>query len=92
MVIDKQKLRDAITIQDTQVVEKMASSSDFKLEMPQIDGKGLTEEQYLERAVEAIGPLKKTARKTLEKDSFIKVFKYTGEFAKMKCADLKAKA
>jgi hypothetical protein len=36
--------------------------------------------------------LNKTARKTLEKDSFIKVFKYTGEFAKLKCADLKLKS
>ena len=70
----------------------MATSADIKLDLPLIDTKGLSDAEFLEKAVEAIGPLKKTARKTLEKDCFIKVFKYTGEFAKMKCADLKAKA
>jgi hypothetical protein len=34
--------------------------------------------------VEIIGPLKKTKNKTLERESFMKVFKFTGEFAKFK--------
>lgn len=45
---------------------------------------GLTEDQFLDKACEAIGEIKKTAKKTLEKDTFIKVFKYTGDFAKFK--------
>ena len=39
--------------------------------------------------MKAIGPLKKTAKKTLEKESFIKVFKYMGDFAKLKNRDIK---
>ena len=39
--------------------------------------------------MKAIGPLKKTAKKTLEKESFIKVFKYMGDFAKLKNRDMK---
>ena len=52
----------------------------------------MSEEELMEKGLEQIGSLNKTARKTLEKDSFIKVFKYTGEFAKLKCADLKLKS
>jgi len=46
----------------------------------------------LEKAIEAIGPIKKTSRKTLEKDTFIKVFKYTGDFAKLKNKEMKKNA
>lgn len=53
---------------------------------------GVSEEEFVELAVEAIGKLNKTANKTLDKDSFIKVFRYTGDFAKMKGRELKAKA
>lgn len=49
----------------------------------------VSEEVFLEKAIEAIGPLKKTARKTLDKESFIKVFKYMGDFAKHKNRDMK---
>jgi len=52
----------------------------------------VSEEEFVVRAVEAIGELKKTPQKTLDKESFIKVFRYTGDFAKMKGRDLKAKA
>lgn len=55
----------------------------------QIPTDNISEEDFLEKALAAIGPLKKTARKTLEKESFIKVFKYTGDFAKMKNRALK---
>lgn len=37
-------------------------------------------------------PISKTAQKTLSKDSFIKIFKYTGDFAKLKSRELKQKA
>ena len=89
IVIDKKKLREAITIQETPVQERMATAEDNKLDLPVISTTGLSENEFLDKAVEAIGPLKKTARKTLEKDSFIKVFKYTGDFAKMKNRDMK---
>jgi hypothetical protein len=89
IVIDKAKLREAIKIQDTPVVEKMATSDDVKkADLPNID-MNLSEEAFLDKAIEAIGPLKKTARKTLEKDTFIKVFKYMGDFAKHKNRDMK---
>lgn len=90
VVIDKAKLKEAITIQDRTVVEKQASE-EKKPELPVIPA-GVSEEEFVERAVEAIGSLKKTANKTLDKESFIKVFRYTGDFAKMKGRELKAKA
>ena len=52
----------------------------------------ISEEEFLEKAIEIIGPIKKTQRKTLEKDSFIKVFKYTGDFAKLKNKGMKKHA
>lgn len=92
IVIDKKKLREAITIQDKPVVEKMASQEEAKQpELPQISIE-LPEDQFLDKALEAIGPLKKTPRKTLEKESFIKVFKYMGDFNKMKTRELKKNA
>ena len=42
--------------------------------------------------VEKIGPLKKNENKTLHKDSFVKIFKYTGDFAKLKSKGLKQKS
>ena len=92
IVIDKKKLREAITIQDKPVVEKMASQEEAKQpELPQISIE-LPEDQFLDKALEAIGPLKKTPRKTLEKESFIKVFKYMGDFNKRKTRELKKNA
>ena len=89
IVIDKAKLKEAITIQDTPVVERQATADDNKIDLPSILTDGISEDEFLEKAVEAIGPLKKTVRKTLEKESFIKVFKYTGDFAKLKNKALK---
>lgn len=89
IVIDKAKLREAITIQDTPVVEKMATAEDHKkVDLPTIDV-NLSEEDFLAAAVVAVGELKKTSKKTLEKDSFIRVFKYMGDFAKLKNRDMK---
>ena len=89
IVIDKAKLKEAITIQDAPVVERQATADDNKIDLPQINTDNISEEEFLTQALTAIGPLKKTARKTLEKESFIKVFKYTGDFAKMKNRALK---
>ena len=49
----------------------------------------ITEDEFLDKAVERIGPIKKTKNKTLEKESFIKIFKFTGEFAKLRSKDIK---
>ena len=51
--------------------------------MPTIPMDGITEEEFVKRAVEAIGEVKK-AGKILDKDSFVKIFKYTGDYAKFK--------
>jgi hypothetical protein len=91
IVIDKAKLKEAIMIQDAPVVERQATADDNKINFPQISSDA-SEEEFLSQAIEAIGPLKKTARKTLEKESFIKVFKYTGDFAKKKNQSLKQAA
>lgn len=91
IVIDKAKMREAITIQDTTVVERQATPEDSKIDLPNIPT-DIPEEEFLEKALEAIGDIKKTDKKTLNKESFIKVFKYTGDFAKLKNRDLKVKA
>jgi len=85
IVIDKVKMREAITIQDAPVQERQALPEDSKqAELPTIDTTDLDEEGFLKAACEAIGTVTKTPQKTLDKESFIKVFKYTGEFAKFK--------
>jgi len=90
--IDLVKLREAVTILDKQVVEKQASPDDIKPLVENIDLEGITEEEFLNKAVEKIGTIQKTANKTLAKESFIKIFKYTGDFAKLKSRDAKAKS
>ena len=52
---------------------------------------GIDEEEFVKRAVEAIGEVKKS-NKLLEKDTFVKIFKYTGDFAKFKNQEIKKKA
>lgn len=90
ITIDKQKLKEAITITDQPVVERQGhGSSTLAKDLPSIPTEGITEEEYLEKAAEAIGEIKKTPKKTLDKDTFLKVFKYTGDFAKMKNKQLK---
>ena len=90
--IDLAKLRESITILDKQVVEKQATPDDIKSLVVNIDLEGITEEEFLTKAVELIGPVQKTAQKTLTKECFIKIFKYTGDFAKLKAREFKSKA
>ena len=52
----------------------------------------ITEEEFITKAVAAIGELKKNEDKTLTKDSFIMIFKYTGDCAKLRTKGIKAKA
>ena len=89
IVIDKAKMREAITIQDTPVQERQAQPEENKQDLTNIDTTDLDEEGFLKAAVEAIGTVTKTTQKTLDKDTFIRVFKYTGDFAKFKNAALK---
>jgi hypothetical protein len=58
----------------------------------EIDIVDITEDEFVQKAVEAIGEVKKNDNKTLTKDSFIKIFKYTGDFAKIRSKGIKAKA
>jgi hypothetical protein len=55
IVVDKAKLREAITIQDCQVVEKMAAPGGEKLDLPNIASAGLSENDFLEQAIKVIG-------------------------------------
>ena len=90
VVIDKAKMREAITIQDAPVQERVAQPEDSKTDLANIEAEGLDEEAFLKAAVEAIGEVKKTPQNTLDQKSFIKVFKYTGDFAKFKNQNMKA--
>lgn len=91
--IDLEKLREAVTIKDAHVQEREgAPMTGNASQVEDINLADITEEEFLNKAVEKILPIKKNANKTLHKDSFIKIFKYTGDFAKLKSKDLKAKA
>lgn len=87
--IDKAKFMEAITIQDQPVVEKQAAIQP-KTTLPSVS-MDLSEEEFVTKAIEHIGEVKKV-NKMLEKDSFIKIFKYTGDFAKYKNQALKKQA
>lgn len=57
-----------------------------------IDIANMTEEEFVEKVHVLVGEVKKNDNKTLQKDTFIKIFKYTGDFAKLRSKDVKAKA
>ena len=57
--------------------------------MKDMDMENITEDELMSKAVERIGVIKKTKNKTLSKDSFIKIFRFTGEFAKLRSKDVK---
>ena len=63
-----------------------------KVEEIDISGGNMTDDEFVDKAVELIGDIKKNDNKTLHKDTFIKIFKYTGDFAKLRSKDLKQKA
>jgi hypothetical protein len=91
--IDLVKLREAVTFLDNPVEERQASAEDHMTKVEEIDiNSGITEEEFVEKAIELIGEVKKTENKTLSKDSFIRIFKYTGDFAKLRSKDIKQKA
>jgi hypothetical protein len=57
-----------------------------------IDLENITEEEFLNKVVEVCGVIKKNDNMTLSKDSFIKIFKYAGDFAKLRSKDIKQAA
>ena len=58
IVIDKAKLREAITIQETPVVERQATAEDNPTtQLTSISTAGISEEEFLEKAMEVIGPV-----------------------------------
>jgi len=79
---------------DNSVEEKNASAEDYMTKVEDIDISKITEEEFVEKAVEKIGEIKKneTNNKVLSKDTFIKIFKYTGDFAKLRSQSLKKTA
>lgn len=86
------KLKEAITFLDNSVEERQASAEDHMTKIEEFDFTDMTEEQFLEKCVEAIGEVKKNENKTLQKDTFIRIFKYTGDFAKLRSKGIKAAA
>ena len=90
--VDLAKLREAITFLDSSVDEKQATAEDHMTKVVDIDLTEITEDEFVERAVEEIGEIKKNENKTLQKDSFIKIFKYAGDFAKLRSKGIKAAA
>jgi predicted amidohydrolase YtcJ len=84
--IDLVKLKDAVTFLDNSVEEKNASAEDYMTKVEDIDVSNVTEEEFVELAAKAVGDVKKhdANNKILHKDTFIKIFKYTGDFAKLR--------
>jgi len=87
-----EKLKDAITFLDNSVEEKQASAEDHMTKIEEIDITNITEEEFVEKVHTLVGEVKKTENKTLTKDSFVQIFKYTGDFAKLRSKGIKAKA
>ena len=63
--IDLVKLREAITFLDNSVEEKQASAEDHMTKIEDLDINNLTEEEFVEKAIAAIGEIKKNDNKTL---------------------------
>lgn len=87
--IDLVKLREAITFLDNSVEERQASAEDHMTKIDEIDITNISEEDFVKKVVENIGEIKKNENKTLHKDTFIKIFKYTGDFAKLRSKGIK---
>lgn len=75
-----------------QIEEKEGLAVKNQTQLVEIDLDNVTEEEFLTQAAVLVGPIQKTPKKTLAKETFIKVFKYTGDFAKLKSKDMKKTA
>lgn len=89
IIVDLVKLRDAIKVQDGHIDEKEGKVEEKKDIMEDLNMATITEEEFLDKAIQKIGDIQKTKNKTLAKDSFIKVFRMTGEFAKLRSKEVK---
>ena len=87
--IDMDKLKDSITFLDSVVEERQASAEDNLTKCEDIDSTGMTEDQYMAKAIELIGTIEKNDNKTFKKDTVIKMFKYCGDFSNFRQGDLK---
>jgi len=87
--IDLNKLKEAVSFIDNTVAEKKAASA-ITSSLVEIDPT-LEEKAWIKKAVEVVGPITKRG-KTLSKECFIKVFKYSGDFAKRRSKDIKEKS
>jgi hypothetical protein len=91
MTINLEKLKEAITFSDGHEVQKPYNAEEHKVHYEPIDASGLTPEEYIAKAAEKILPIKKSG-KVLHKETFIKLFHYTGDYAKFRTTELKAQA
>ena len=57
-----------------------------------IDVSNISDTDFIAAAKEKIGEIQKNDKKLLVKDTFIKIFKYAGDYAKLKSKDIKAAA
>lgn len=57
-----------------------------------IDIASMTDAEFVAAAKEKIGEIQKNDKKLLVKDTFIKIFKYAGDYAKLKSKDIKSAA
>jgi hypothetical protein len=89
LIINLAKLKEAITVQEVKVDEKQGVAAKKEDLLEGINMDTITEDEFLDKAVERIGPIQKTKNKTLTKESFVKIFKFTGEFAKLRSKDIK---
>jgi len=90
--IDLNKLKEAVSFLDNSVGERSQTAADLQTVVEEIDISDISEQDYVKKVVSAIGEIKKTPNKLLHKDTFIKIFKYTGDFAKLRSRDIKEKA
>lgn len=58
----------------------------------EIDISNITDAEFIAAAKTKIGEIQKNDKKLLVKDTFIKIFKYAGDYAKLKSKDIKAAA
>lgn len=58
----------------------------------EIDLTNITDEEFVEKAIENIGEVVKNDKKLLNKDTFIKIFKYAGDYAKLRSKEIKQAA
>lgn len=78
--LDLEKLKDCITVEEIPIPKKEVKPL-TEAALNNIDT-NLKEDEFLEETVKAIGEIKKTPKKLLEKETFVRVFKYVGDFAK----------